>query len=124
MTGAALIFVAGLHRSGTSLLARCLAEHPAIAEVQAMEPLAEAVAGSATRHGPGVALSPRERDVLRLLVLGQTDREIAETLYLSVRTVERHVARILAKLDVRTRTAAAATAIAAGLVSPNPPGPA
>ncbi len=66
-----------------------------------------------------VKLSAREDEVLRLLVAGQSDREIAETLFLSVRTVERHVARILAKLGVRTRTAAVSAAIAAGLVEPD-----
>jgi predicted ATPase/DNA-binding NarL/FixJ family response regulator len=63
---------------------------------------------------PVVRLSPREIEVARLLVAGKTDREIAEALFISVRTVEHHVARILAKLGVRTRTAAASAA--AGLV--------
>jgi DNA-binding CsgD family transcriptional regulator len=67
---------------------------------------------------PRNPLSPREMDVIRLVVAGKADREIAETLFVSVRTVEHHVARILAKLDVRTRTGAAMTAIAAGIVSP------
>jgi DNA-binding CsgD family transcriptional regulator len=52
-------------------------------------------------------LTTREHDVLRLVVAGQTDREIAETLFLSPRTVNTHVAHILAKLDVATRRAAA-----------------
>ncbi len=42
------------------------------------------------------------------LAQGQTDRQIAETLEISVRTVEKHVERLLAKLDVERRTAAAA----------------
>lgn len=66
-----------------------------------------------------VRLSVREDEVLRLLVARKPDREIAETLFLSVRTVERHVARIFAKLGVRTRTAASSAAIAAGLVEPD-----
>jgi non-specific serine/threonine protein kinase len=60
-------------------------------------------------------LTPRETEIARLLIRGMTDPEIADTLYISVRTVENHVAHILAKLGVHTRTAAAA--IAAGLVA-------
>ncbi|HEV2127642.1 MAG TPA: helix-turn-helix transcriptional regulator, partial [Thermomicrobiales bacterium] len=55
-------------------------------------------------------LTARERDVLRLIMEGLTDHEIAEALYISHRTVSTHVGHILAKLDVRTRTAAAAFA--------------
>jgi predicted ATPase/DNA-binding CsgD family transcriptional regulator len=61
-------------------------------------------------------LTARETEVVRLLVQGMTDPEIATELFISVRTVENHVAHILTKLDVRTRTAAASAAIAAGLV--------
>ncbi len=52
-------------------------------------------------------LSPRELDVLRLLVEGQSDREIAEQLFISYRTVTTHVRSILNKLGVDSRTAAA-----------------
>ena len=62
-------------------------------------------------------LTPRETEIARLLVLGLTDPEIADTLFISVRTVENHVAHILAKFGVHTRTAAAAAAIAAGVVA-------
>jgi len=51
-------------------------------------------------------LSARERDVLRLLSTGMTNREIADELYLSVKTVDRHVGNILTKLGVATRTGA------------------
>ncbi len=62
---------------------------------------------------PTPRLTPRETEIARLIVLGMTDPEIADTLFISVRTVENHVAHILAKLDVHTRTAAAA-ALASG----------
>lgn len=62
-------------------------------------------------------LTARELDVLRLLVLGRTDREIATALFVSPRTAQGHVAKIFSKLGVSTRTAAATTAIAAGIVA-------
>ncbi len=63
-----------------------------------------------------VNLSARELDVLRLLAAGYRDREIADELFISVRTVEAHVSRILTKFDVRTRTAAVRAAIALNLI--------
>ncbi|MFG1876621.1 ATP-binding protein [Sphaerisporangium sp. NPDC049003] len=50
------------------------------------------------------ALSQREREVARLVALGRTNREIADVLFLSTRTVESHVATVLRKLGVRSRT--------------------
>ncbi|MEU7876603.1 helix-turn-helix transcriptional regulator [Microbispora bryophytorum] len=55
------------------------------------------------RRGAG-ALSQREREVARLVALGRTNREIADVLFLSTRTVETHVATVLRKLGVRSRT--------------------
>ena len=67
--------------------------------------------------GPGdVALTPREADVLRRLVTGMSNPEIAEALYISPRTAQAHVTHILAKLGVASRTEAAAQAIRDGLV--------
>jgi DNA-binding CsgD family transcriptional regulator len=67
------------------------------------------------RHKPG-GLTPREQQVLRLVAAGWSNRAIAEQLVLSERTVDRHVSNILAKLDVPSRTAAAACAHARHLV--------
>jgi DNA-binding CsgD family transcriptional regulator len=61
-------------------------------------------------------LSPRELDVLRLLVDGRTDREIAESLFISPRTASKHVGAILIKLDVTTRGEAAVHAVRHTLV--------
>ena len=61
---------------------------------------------AATPDGPSGALaelSDREIEVLRLIALGHTNNEIADQLYLSVRTVETHRARIQQKLGVSTR---------------------
>ena len=84
--------------------------------------LAAAEQSSAPRHQDDVAmlhgLTPRELQVLRLVVAGQSDREIAETLFISRRTAEGHVAGILAKLDVRSRAAAVAAALGSGIVPP------
>ncbi len=60
-------------------------------------------------------LTPREREVLRLVAEGRSNLEIAQTLFLSERTVENHVRHILAKLDLPSRIAAAAYAIRHGL---------
>ena len=62
------------------------------------------------------SLSPRELEVLRLVVAGRADREIAEALFISRRTAQAHVGSIFAKLGVNTRTAAATAALQAGLV--------
>jgi DNA-binding CsgD family transcriptional regulator len=61
-------------------------------------------------------LSTRELEVLRLVASGRSDREIAETLYISPRTASKHVANILAKLGVASRAEAAAVAVRTGLV--------
>lgn len=64
---------------------------------------------------PPFGLTQREREVLRMLASGLTDRKIADQLSVSPRTVSGHVANLLAKLDVPTRTAAASVAIRHGL---------
>ena len=65
---------------------------------------------------PLVALSPREYEVLQLLAQGQTNREIARALTVSMSTVKIHVEHILAKLGVCDRTQAAVRAIELGLL--------
>jgi DNA-binding NarL/FixJ family response regulator len=70
--------------------------------------LADAARSRGGLDGPELALlSTREREVLRLLANGHTDREIAVTLTISPRTAETHVASILRKLEVRNRSQAA-----------------
>jgi DNA-binding NarL/FixJ family response regulator len=66
---------------------------------------------------PPLDLSAREREVLSLLALGHTNREIAEKLFLSVRTVEWHRARLQWKLGVSGRAALAGVARTHGLLS-------
>lgn len=73
-------------------------------------------ATGSTPPSPPVALSSREHDVLALLAERYTAPEIADQLFLSVRTVERHVANVYNKLGVNSRRAAIATATHHGLV--------
>jgi len=64
----------------------------------------------------GDELSERERDVLRLIALGHTNAEIAERLYISIRTVESHRAHIQQKLRVTSRSQLVRYALEHGLV--------
>jgi DNA-binding NarL/FixJ family response regulator len=62
-------------------------------------------------------LSARETEVLRLIATGKTNREIAAELFLSEKTVARHLSNIFTKLGVSSRTAATAYAFSSGLVA-------
>jgi DNA-binding CsgD family transcriptional regulator len=102
---------------------RALPLEQAVQEAQALTDWpagAERQPPVAALTGTGL-LTPREQEILVLLAAGQTDPEIAAALFISVRTVENHVAHILAKLGVRTRTAAVSAAIATGLATPGSP---
>ena len=61
-------------------------------------------------------LTQRELEVLHLVARGETDQRIADQLYVSRRTINCHVANILSKLDVPSRTAAVMTAARIGLL--------
>ncbi|HJZ47497.1 MAG TPA: response regulator transcription factor [Roseiflexaceae bacterium] len=80
-------------------------------------------AGAPIRPGAAeriAALTPRERDVLRLIGRGATNAEIAATLVISDATVKSHIGHILDKLDLRDRAAAIVFAFDQGLVQPAP----
>lgn len=61
-------------------------------------------------------LTEREREVAMLIAQGRTNREIADTLVVSLRTIETHVSTILSKLGVASRSRIAAWAVEVGLV--------
>jgi DNA-binding CsgD family transcriptional regulator len=94
--GAALEF--GAARSAFERLGAA----PAVAHVDAL------VKGAAPERSHG--LSPRELQVLGLVAAGKTNKAIASALFLSEKTVDRHVSNILTKLDVPSRAAATAFA--------------
>jgi len=78
------------------------------------------IAGVGSRE----VLTPREREVARLVADGSTNSEIADSLFLSRKTVERHVSNVLAKLGARNRTELAARLPAATTRGPSlPPAP-
>lgn len=85
-----------------------------IAEVLSLQPSPSIEADETTRDA---GLTGRELDVLRLLVAGKPNREIARELFLSVRTIESHVSHIYRKLGVQTRTSAVALALLRNLVT-------
>jgi non-specific serine/threonine protein kinase len=96
---------------------RALSLDEAIAEAMALEPPPPALARlplkpAAVRAG----LTPREVEILRLLVGRRTDQEMAAALAISTRTVATHVARIREKLGVHSRREAAEVAVRDGLV--------
>lgn len=67
------------------------------------------------------SLSPRELEVLRLLAEGWSTSEIADKLILSIHTVRNHIARLMTKLDVRSRLEAVNVGVRTGLIRYDPP---
>ena len=100
-----------LVRSGDALLA------PTITR-RLVERFARRDEGVAAVHRNLAALTPREREVLRLLARGASNAELAGQLHLSEATVKTHVARILGKLHLRDRVQAVVVAYETGLVTP------
>jgi predicted ATPase/DNA-binding CsgD family transcriptional regulator len=103
------VFVAAWEAGGQLLFADALAD--ALALTSSVNP----------RPSPGErddnsGLTARELDVLRLLVEGNSDRQIGEALFIGTRTVQTHVANLFAKLGVNARAEAATVAVRRGLV--------
>jgi DNA-binding CsgD family transcriptional regulator len=103
----------GLARLGATADADRVARALREAGVQARRP-------GGGRPGYGSQLSPRELEVVRLVADGQTNRQIAESLFLSPKTVATHVDAAMRKLSVSSRTALAVTAVTTGIVIGQP----
>ncbi|MGA8260532.1 MAG: AAA family ATPase [Arenicellales bacterium] len=110
---AAADFLRDAQRTARQLGARPLATKAGRALARLDE---EAVGKQSARRPPPVALTPRQREVLRLVASGLTDKEIAKRLFLSPRTVQMHVAHCLERLDCRSRTEAVHRAGSFGLL--------
>lgn len=78
--------------------------------------LPAAVAGRLAERLAGPSLTERETDVLKLIVAGNSNKEIGAALYISEATVKTHINNLLSKLGVTDRTQAATTALQRGIV--------
>jgi DNA-binding NarL/FixJ family response regulator len=94
-----------------------------LSEIDGLAARARLTLGTGDEHAPEreaaddpFGLTPRERQVLELIARGATNREIGAQLFIAEKTASVHVSRILAKLDVRSRTQAASVAHRLGLV--------
>ncbi len=104
------------YRSATKLGARPLAA-AAAQEVAALgESVAQRLGSRAAATADGVQLTRRELEVLRHVAIGRTNREIAQELFISQRTVDMHVRNLLGKLDCRSRVEASHRAGELGLL--------
>ena len=84
------------------------------------EPVDQRLGRRAARSLEQSGLTRRELEILRLVAVGRTNREIAHQLFLSPRTIDMHVRNMLAKLGCRSRTEATGRAHALGLLEPAP----
>ena len=103
------------YRIARKLGARPLAGRAASA-IEELGESAEQRLGRTATDGEGSPLSRRELEVIRLVADGLTNREIADQLFLSTRTVDMHVRNILSKFDCRSRVEASIKAREAGLL--------
>jgi DNA-binding NarL/FixJ family response regulator len=89
--------------------------YPAAVTALIRDYLERASSGEDTPEDP---LSPRELEVVKLIAEGYTSEEIAEQLFISKKTVDRHRANMLEKLGMRNRVELTRYAIRRGLVEP------
>jgi DNA-binding CsgD family transcriptional regulator len=113
----ALDRIGDAYRTARKLGARPLAAEAAREVAELGESVAERLGRRAATDVDGAGLTPREREIVRLVAVGRTNREIAQELFLSARTVDMHVRNILRKLDCRSRVQAAHVAGERGLLA-------
>jgi DNA-binding NarL/FixJ family response regulator len=112
----ALERLAGAYRISRRLGARPLAMQAAEETARLGESVERRLGRRAAAAHDGAGLSRREVEVMRLLAVGRTNREIARELFLSPRTVDAHVRSIFSKLGCRSRVEAAGRAGELGLL--------
>ena len=91
-------------------------EGGAVIDTSLVQTLVGGVRGPSIPSENTEALTKRELEILRLVARGQTNRAVGDQLGLSSRTVEVHLRKIFAKLDVNTRTQAAIAGLSSGLL--------
>jgi DNA-binding CsgD family transcriptional regulator len=121
---AACLIVTGATQHGVAALRLTFDELTALGATRDVERVAQTLRGHGVavprawrggRRGYGDQLSPRELEVVRLVLVGRTNREIAETLHRSRKTVSTQLASAMRKLGVSSRTTLAVRAIEAGI---------
>jgi len=110
----------------SSLLRRALGGHPEVGEANELghDPVMEegnGRGGGSAKLGPPSmpaprGVTPREMEVLELVALGKTNKEIGQALYIAEVTVKKHVVSIIGKMGAGNRSEAAVRAVRAGMV--------
>ena len=112
----ALERLSGSYRTARKLGAQPLAASAAREVAELGESVAQRLGARAEQAADGVGLTRRELEVLRHVAVGRTNREIAQELFISQRTVDMHVRNLLGKLECRSRVEASHRAGELGLL--------
>lgn len=119
MAGASGYLLKNVGRADLARAIRCVAEGKKLLDPGITEKVTRKLVQLMSRSGPDGEegpLSPRERDILRLVARGCTNRQIAQDLCLAEKTARNYVSKILDKLGLTRRSEAAAWAVKQGLL--------